>query len=393
MAEFVMPSLGADMEAGTLVEWVKQPGDTVQRGDIIAVVETQKGAIEVEVFQDGTLEKILVQEGTEVPVGTPLAVIDGKGAGEAEAATAEAAAPAPVRPERPAVRPAPPREGRRASPAARRLAAEHAINLAEIETGSGPGGAVISDDVLRAARTEKPAAREKEKPADKRKRGLDLAEMRKAIAAAMAKSEPEIPHYYLAHEIELTRANDFLERTNAERAPTDRLLMAVLLLKATALALKKHTQFNGFFEDGEFRASEAIHLGTAVAIRGGGLIAPAIHGADAKSLDDLMTALRDLVARVRAGRLRNSEMTDATVTVSSLGERGVEALYGVIYPPQVALVEFGTPSRRPRVADDGLAARWCTTATLSADHRVSDGHRGALFLAEIDRLLQEPEAL
>ncbi|RDD61034.1 dihydrolipoamide acetyltransferase family protein [Ferruginivarius sediminum] len=404
MGEFVMPSLGADMDAGTLVEWLKQPGETVHHGDVIAVVETQKGAIEVEVFQDGEIRKLLVEEGTKVPVGTPLAVIGGEGEEPTAAveAPAEAAAPAPApaeaatapaeaapAPSEPAVQPPPPPpSGRsRASPAARRLAAERGVDL-ETLSGSGPDRAVVARDVETAM-----AEAKAETPAHPARPRLDLAEMRKAIAAAMAKAKREIPHYYLSHEVDIEAAQAFLDKENAERAPDKRLLLSVLLLKATALALKKHTQFNGFYTDGEFRKSERIHVGAAVAIRGGGLVAPAIHDLDQASLDTIMDRLRDLVARVRTGTLRSSELSDPTVTVSSLGERGVDALYGVIYPPQVALVGFGTPNVRPRVVEGRIEPRRALTASLAADHRVSDGHRGALFLAEIDRLLQEPETL
>ncbi|MEQ8968744.1 MAG: 2-oxo acid dehydrogenase subunit E2, partial [Azospirillaceae bacterium] len=232
-----------------------------------------------------------------------------------------------------------------------------------------------------------------------RGRGLDMAEMRKAIAAAMAKSKREIPHYYLATEIDLSAADAHLAALNAEREPADRLLPGVLTMKATAQALKRMPQFNGFHGPDGFTPSDRVHMGTAVAIRGGGLIAPAIHDADTLSLDALMAALKDLVARVRSGGLRSSELSDPTVTVTALGERGVETVYGVIYPPQVALIGFGKPVRKvvPVTGPDGrgeaVAIRPRLTATLAADHRVSDGRAGGLFLAEIDKLLQSPEAL
>jgi pyruvate dehydrogenase E2 component (dihydrolipoamide acetyltransferase) len=149
----------------------------------------------------------------------------------------------------------------------------------------------------------------------------------------------------------------------------------------------------GRFEGDDYAPAGAIHCGMAVAMRGGGLIAPAILDADAMGLDALMAAMRDLVARTRTGRLRNSEVTQGTITISSLGENGVDALSGIIYPPQVALVGFGSPRPVPMVRDGAVAARLAVTASLAADHRVSDGRRGALFIAEIDRLLQEPENL
>ena len=169
--------------------------------------------------------------------------------------------------------------------------------------------------------------------------------------------------------------------------------MAALAIKSVALAARRFPAFNGFYQHGRYEPSAAVHTGVAIAIRGGGLAAPALRDADRLSLDELMSRLRDLVQRTRAGRLRSSEIADPTITVSSLGERGVEALYGIIYPPQVALVGFGKAVRRPWVVDGAIVPRSIVTITLSADHRVSDGHAGALFLAEIGRLLQEPDKL
>ena len=405
MADFRMPSLGADMEAGTLVEWTVKPGDRVARGDVVAVVETQKGAIEIEIFDEGVVDEILVGLGTKVPVGTPLARI--RGAGEpapiapspaVAPITAPPAAATPPQPAAPPARPAPaaapgatpaaaPVPGRvRASPAARRLAASRGIDLATL-AGSGPDGAVIRADVARTG-ARAPAA-----PAPKRAGGLDLDAMRVAIASAMARSKREIPHYYLTHEIDLSAAEGWLSRTNAERPPERRLLMGALTLKAVALACKRYPAFNGFHVDGRFAPATAVHPGVAIAIRGGGLVAPAIHDADTLPLDELMKQLRDLIGRVRAGTIRSSEMTDPTITVSSLGDRGVDALWGVIYPPQVAIVGFGKAARRPWVVDDAIAIRSVMVTTLAADHRVSDGHAGALFLAEIGKFLQEPDTL
>jgi pyruvate dehydrogenase E2 component (dihydrolipoamide acetyltransferase) len=226
----------------------------------------------------------------------------------------------------------------------------------------------------------------------KSKPGLDMTEMRRAIAAAMSRSKREIPHYYLSHEIDLQTAQDWLTATNAARPPDRRLLMGAMLTRATVRALAKVPELNGRFEAEPYAASASVHCGLAVALHGGGLIAPAILDAEVMDLDAIMEAMRDMIARTRTGRLRNSEITKGTITVSSLGENGVDALIGVIYPPQVALVGFGTPRLRPIVHDGTIQPRLAVTATLAADHRVSDGRRGAAFLAEIDRLLQEPEA-
>ncbi|MGB8365074.1 MAG: dihydrolipoamide acetyltransferase family protein [Rhizomicrobium sp.] len=375
-----MPSLGADMEAGTLVEWLKHPGERVKRGDIVAIVETDKGAIEVEIFVDGTMGKPLVTLGTKVPVGTPLAEIEGI-AEEARPVKPRQAAPAvPPAAAQPKAAPPPTEAGIRASPAARTLAAERGVALASLK-GSGPDGAIVLHDVEQAIGA----------PAH---RGLDLAKMRQAIAAAMARSKREIPHYYLATEIDMSRALAWLAEKNAARVPEERLLPAVVTLKAVAAAAKKYPAFNGTFDPATgFQPGAQIHLGVAIAIRGGGLAAPAIHDCDKLTPDQLMDKLRDLGARAREGRLRSSEMSDGTLTVSSLGERGVESLYGVIYPPQVAIVGLGRVMRKPAVVGDHVVPRDMMVATLSADHRVSDGHAGGRFLRTIDALLQEPSKL
>ena len=379
-----MPSLGADMEDGTLVEWLVKPGAAVRRGDIVAVVETQKGAIEIEIFEDGVVDRLLVEPGVTVPVGTPLASL--LSAGEVATPASPALAPAAAqKAPPPAVQPptiprAPFATGARASPAARRLAAERGVDLKTLN-GTGPGGAVQLADVEAAAGAAPRAA------------GFDFAQMRSAIAAAMSRAKREIPHYYLAETTDVGAAVAWTARVNAERAPDARVLLGVLFVKATALAARAHPEFNGRYENGAFRPSPAVHAGVAIAIRGGGLVAPAIHEAADLDLDTLMTRLRDLTARVRAGRFRSSEIADPTITVSSLGDRGVEALFGVIYPPQVAIVGFGKVVERPWVVDGAVVARPVITLTLAADHRASDGHRGALFLADIARRLQAPEAL
>ena len=216
--------------------------------------------------------------------------------------------------------------------------------------------------------------------------------MRHAIGTLMARSKREIPHYYLSTTIDLSAPVGWLADANAARPVTERLLPAALLLKATALAVHDVPAMNGFWDDG-FRPSTAVHLGVAISLRGGGLVAPAIHDADQLALASLMAALRDLVQRTRAGTLRNSEMSDPTITVSNLGDQGVEEVFGVIYPPQVALVGFGKILQRPWAADGMLGVRPTVRATLAGDHRVSDGRDGARFLAAVDRLLQNPEAL
>jgi pyruvate dehydrogenase E2 component (dihydrolipoamide acetyltransferase) len=406
MSEFRMPRLGADMEAGTVLEWHVKPGDHVRRGDLVVLIDTDKAAIEAEIFEDGIVDEILVAEGTKVPVGTPLARLRAAGAQPAApppehppAAEAPVAAP-PARTTPISVTSASAPSRVHASPLARRAAAELGVDLARVQ-GSGPDGAILHSDVEQAAaRAPGPVApapaapalapappRSAEGPVD---RG---AAMRRAIAAAMSRSKREIPHYYLSTSIDFSRAQRWLDAENAHRAVTERLLPAALLLKAVALALREVPELNGFFRDGAFAAGDGIHVGVVIALREGGLVAPALHHADRKPLPELMTALSDVVRRARSGGLRGSEVTDATITVTNLGDQGVESVFGVIHPPQVAIVGFGRVRERAWAENGLVGARPVVTASLAADHRVSDGHRGARFLGAIERLLQEPAGL
>lgn len=403
-----MPQLGADMAAATLTEWLRKPGDAVKHGDIVAVVETEKGAIEIEVFEDGVIDELLVDPGTKVPVGTLLATIDG----DHKEAVELSPAPLPSTPVKPAPKPAPrtalrpaevpekpsrPVAGRRVpadririSPAAARLAAEHSIDIRAL-AGTGPDGAIGLADIENAMRGTASAGRPG--GSEERSEETPAAAMRRAIAAAMSRSKREIPHYYLSTPIDMTRALDWLEEGNRNRPVTDRLIFGVVLIKAVARALEEFPELNGFWNEDEFRPASDIHVGWAIALRGGGLVSPALHNANRMEIDPLMSALRDLVKRARAFRLRGSELSDPTITVTNLGDQGVETVFGVIYPPQVALVGFGRIVERPWVVDGAVQPRRIIQASLAADHRVSDGHRGGLFLSKIDRLLQEPETL
>ncbi len=449
MAEFQMPSLGADMEEGTVLEWLVKPGDIVHKGDIVAVVDTAKAAVEVETFTEGTIDKLLVDVGTRVPVGTPLALI---GAGQGAAAAPAEAPPAATSP---AATPPAARPHEAATPLVKKVARELGIDLAEV-AGTGPHGRITREDVQRAAappaeppraealpviRVQPPsapstrvhatprarhlaeelgvdlealaatlpademvrapdvrraaAAVQPEAPAAVERPGRAAAQdaMRQAIARLMARSKREIPHYYLTETVDLSRALAWMRDRNRVLPVTGRLLPAALLLKATAVAARKHRELNGFWVDDAFAAGSGVHLGVAVSLRGGGLVAPALHDADTLDLGELMARMRDLVSRARAGRLRGSEMSDPTLTVTNLGDQGVESVLGVIYPPQVALVGFGKVVERPWASDGMLGVRPVTTLTLAADHRATDGFTGARFLTTIDELLQRPEEL
>ncbi|MCO5185093.1 MAG: 2-oxo acid dehydrogenase subunit E2 [Anaerolineae bacterium] len=433
MGNFVMPSLGADMEVGTLASWLVKVGDEVKRGAVIAEVETAKGLIEIEVFEDGVITDILVETDVEVPVGTVLAEIRPIG----EPVAVEEVKPVPVSAEeahpmdhRPlikrtngtaAVKRTNGRKSRKrikASPVAQRLARELGIDLANV-VGTGPNGVINKEDVEQAAQVkqppvieappppQKPAVEKREflvqktdkadkvavKAAEKAKAEKAALSMRQAIAAAMARSNRDIPHYYLETDIDMSAIQAWLAAENLKRSLRERLLPVVPLIKATALALAKVPVLNGFWLEDELQAQEAINIGFAIALRTGGLVTPALFNVDCKSVDEIMADLSDLIRRTRAGRLRSSELTDATVTLTSLGDMGVRKVYGVIYPPQVALVGFGKVMDRPWAVNGLLGVRPIMTATIAGDHRATDGRVGAQFLDELDKLLQAPEAL
>jgi pyruvate dehydrogenase E2 component (dihydrolipoamide acetyltransferase) len=394
MSEFRMPILGAEMESGRLVEWRVRPGDRVKRGDIVAVVDTDKAAIEVEIWEDGVVEELLVHPDETVAVGTVLARIRSAGAAAlptAPAPTVSAPAAAPGAAGGPAavsprVAPPPAERNLRATPAARRLAADHGIALDGV-TGSGPGGAITIADVEHAIAAGERGARAEPATTDRR------AAMRRAIAGAMARSKREIPHYYLERTVDMEAALGFLAAKNSERPVTDRLLVFVLEIKAVALALSEAPELNGHWLEDEFRASATVHAGVAIALRPAGLVAPALHAVETKSLDTLMREFTDLTQRARSGTLRSSELGEATITANGLGDRGADVVHGIIYPPQVALVGFGRVHEAVGCAGGTIAARRVCRVSVAADHRASDGHRGSVFLEALDRRLQRPEAL
>ncbi len=434
MSELHMPFLGEDMQTGTLLEWRIQPGDSIRRGDIVALVDTEKAEIEIESFESGVVEKLVLSPGEAVPVGAVIALLraaeggaavsvppasapQATGAAETDAvpapraraaepaaqavspgpaiaaiaSVAPAAGAAPVTPPPPLAPAAPLDSDRvRATPLARRRAAELGVDLGSV-TGSGPGGAVTQADLAGAsARAGAPQPAAAAVSASAPERVDRSAGMRRAIAAAMQRSKREIPHYYLETEIELGAALAWLEARNRERPVALRVLPAAWLLHATARALQEHPELNGFWQQGAFRPGEAVHLGVAIFLRGGGLVAPALRNAERATLDELMAALRDLVNRARQGSLRSSELGSATATVTNLGDQGVEKVFGVIHPPQVALIGFGRIAERPVALGGLLGVRPVVSATLAADHRASDGQRGARFLARLRELASTP---
>ncbi|TVR86525.1 MAG: 2-oxo acid dehydrogenase subunit E2 [Saprospirales bacterium] len=400
MIEFKMPNLGADMEDGTLVEWRMKPGDTVKRGDIIADVETQKGLIEIEVFDEGVIEKFMIKEGDKVPVGTVLALIQPIEDKRSELKKDPVSKPVDVKVHpieedlkgKPSDETTTP-ERVKISPLARKIAETNKIDLSRIK-GTGQDGAITRQDVESAIErvkktTDQPELPEEQRDKEKTPQGETI---RSAIAAAMSKSNREIPHYYLSKKINMQHALDWMGAINKERPPQKRLLLAALLIKAIAHSLQKVPELNATWENG-LRLKSYINIGFVIALRGGGILIPAIQRADEKSVDEIMEALNDIIPRAKAMKLRSSELSESTITVTSLGEGGADEVFGMIYPPQVAIIGFGSIVEQPFAENGMMGIRPVISATLAGDHRATDGLSGSLFLTALSKCLQKPEEL
>lgn len=402
---YVLPSLGADMDEASLLEWKIKPGDRVKRGQVVAVLETVKAAIDAEIWVDGVIEELLVQpdKDRKIKVGAPLARL------KTDFAVVDPTPPTPlpanvergekvkrppaagINPTPPSGHPSPIRGGAGGgvlsrpliSPAARRRMQELGMSESDLAPLDRPYGIADIEAIAAAQASSGPTT------------------MRGQIAKAMSRSKREIPHYYLATDIDLTNALKWLRAENEKRSMDDRMLPAVLLIRAVALAVARYPNMNGFYVNNTFKPSEAIHVAMAFALREGGLIAPAIHNTDKIGLSDLMKKLADLGERTRTGGLKAAELADPTITITSLGDLGVEEIFPIITPPQVAMIGFGMLSHKPWAVEDpstGLRAgkvevREVIRATLAADHRVSDGRDGAMFLSEIKDLLEQVEEL
>jgi pyruvate dehydrogenase E2 component (dihydrolipoamide acetyltransferase) len=408
--DYELPSLGADMDAGRVVEWIVSVGDVVHRGDVVARVETEKSDIDIEIWRDGVVETMLVEIGAEIAVGTPILrlalderAVDVDQLEESEQLERAGAVGGVRTPPWPSVdmeRHATPERrttaGRPvvlASPLARRLAVRHGVALADV-AGTGPRGAVVSADIQRCLEPtdDVPRITASPRPDDSSRSGT-VDPMRRLIAERMAQSNRDIPHYYLQRDIDVTALTNWLQRENSTRDVSGRLLPAAALVRAVALAVRRHPELNGYWKHDRFEAGESINVAMAISLRRGGLVTPSVNDADTCSLDDTMARLKELVAASRTGSLRSSWMTGATITVTNLGDHGADLVHGVISPPQVALVGFGRPVERPWVVDGQLAIRTVMTATLAADHRATDGVTGSRFLTTLSELLEDPEEL
>ncbi|MBI5947199.1 MAG: 2-oxo acid dehydrogenase subunit E2 [Chloroflexi bacterium] len=415
-----MPQMGADMTEGTLVRWMKQVGDQVTRGDIIAEIETDKATVELEAFDSGVLRKHVVAEGETVPVGEVIAILGD--ASEAvpdvdrmpPAVTPARRVPEPVptangtepprQPAAAAVTP-PANAGRlRISPVARRVAHEAGIDVTAL-VGSGPDGRILRRDVEAAAKgaasepaavapaaaAPAPAVR-RAAPAAAAATTEGLSKIRQATARRMTLSKQTQPHYYLTLDVDMTAAMEFRRALNASASEAQHVSVNDMVVKACALALQRHPKFNAEFSDQGLRLHEAINIDIGIALDEG-LIAPALLDLAHKTLGTIAVESKDLVERAKHGRLRADEYSAGTFTITNLGAYGVESLIGIINPPQAAILGVGTVMAKPVVVGGEIAIRQVMKVALSADHRVSDGAEGARFIKEIQGLLENPVSL
>ena len=398
----VMPQMGYDMREGTVVRWHKQEGDTVDRGEVIADIETDKATVEFEAYTGGVLGRIVAEAGIAVPVGQLIAIITEPGeavpeaAAPAPSAAPVAAPPAPEPTPAPAPSSAPSADGGvRASPIARRLARERGIDLALV-TGSGPNGRITERDVENfqapAAVPEPapaPSLQPAPAPADSR---IELSRMRQTIARVTSDSKSTAPHFYVTAEIDMGQAMSMRRDVNDASDPENRVSVNDLMVKACALALTTHPKFNSFFRGDHLEVHGAMNIGIAIALESG-LILPGVSNCESKSLLQIAAGTKDLIARANGGTLRNEEYSSTTFSISNMGMFDVESFTAIIYPPHAAILAVGSVKQQPVVRDGELAVGQMMKATLSTDHRVADGAEAAQFLMEIKRVLENPVSL
>ena len=444
----VMPQMGYDMHEGKVVRWLKKEGEEVIRGEVIAEIETDKATVDYEAYTGGVMAKIVAEVGATIPVGQLIAVITAPGEAIPEdiltdaavAASADSPAPATVEAPAPAADAAADDGEVRASPLARRLANERGIDLSTLN-GTGPGGRITEADIpeqgapaaavngyVKASPLAKRLARERgidlatltgtgpggritevdvpehappapapvsnggAAPAALTSESVELSRMRQAIARVTVDSKREAPHFYVAVDIDMTKAMSFRRDLNDELDTEKRVSVNDFIVKASAIAIGRHPKFNSFFRDDHLQMNASINVGIAIALESG-LIVPGINACESKTLVEIAVASRDLVARANSGTLRNDEYSGTTFSVSNLGMFDIESFTAIIFPPHAAVLAVGTVKEQPVVRDGELAVAQIMKTTLSTDHRVADGAEAAQFLVEIKKLLENPISL
>jgi pyruvate dehydrogenase E2 component (dihydrolipoamide acetyltransferase) len=421
MAEIVrMLALSPTMEEGHLVSWAKSEGDAVDEGDIIAEVETDKAAMDMESFFEGTLLKILAPAGSSLKVGTAMAIIGEPGedisallgdsalpaaeapAPVAAAAPAPAATPAPATVATPAPAPvatptaAPAAAGadrQFSSPVARKIAAEHGVDIAAV-AGSGPAGRVVKRDVEAAVAAVTTAAAATPAVAEGGER-INLTPMRKAIARRMTESWTTAPLFALQMEIDMGPAMTLRKQLNTSLAAADaglKISVNDMIIKACGLALREVPAMNVGWGGDHIVQFDGVHIGVAVAIDGG-LITPVVRDADTLTLGAITRNVRDLAGRARKKKLKPHEYTGSTFSISNLGMYGISRFQAVLNPPEAGILAVGAVQQRPVVQDGAIAVGMRMDVTLSVDHRSSDGAVGSVFLQALKRLLENPVLL
>jgi pyruvate dehydrogenase E2 component (dihydrolipoamide acetyltransferase) len=414
--QVIMPKLSDAMTEGRLLKWLKQEGDRVQGGDVLASIETDKAEIELESFGSGVLRKVLIAEGDMVPVGQLIAVvaepdedISSLIAGAAPSvptapkaeskvaapppAPAPAAAPTKAEPKpAPAPTAAPESGWIPASPIARRLARESGLDLAKI-AGSGPGGRILERDVEAHLATQAQHLGGADVPAGAREfEDKDLSTIRKTIAGRMLQSKAPIPHFTVTVEADMGAAQELRTSLNAVDPSAEKLSVNHILIKAVALALKRHPAINAAYHDGKVRLFNRSHIGVAVALEDG-LIVPVIRECDRKSLGEIAREAKGLIERARTKKLRPEEYSGGTFAISNLGMYDVVEFTAVIDPAHGAILAVGAIEEKPVVVNGQIAIRHRMRLTGSFDHRIIDGAMGAKFLQEVKRILENPVQL
>lgn len=396
MAEVVMPRLSDSMEEGTILQWLKQPGDAVAVGDELVEIETDKANMAYEADVAGTLSEILVQEGETVAIGTPIAVVGDSGGGTERSAAGPVARETVQAPETAGGNGRP-----KASPVARRMAKEQGLDLGKLR-GSGPGGRIVKADVERAEPDAAPAAAPASSPAavsegPETAKGQtmyeDLSKLQSTISRRMAESKATAPHFYLEAEVDMSRLVAARGQIKAGAKEGDVVpSFNDMVVKACALALREHPRANGAYRDGRFELYSRVNVGIAVSARDA-LVVPTVFDADQKNLRQIATDSRALAQRVRDGQITPPELSGATFTVSNLGMFGIDSFAAVINPPQAAILAVGAITERPIVRDGSIGTAHLMRVNLACDHRILYGAPAAEFLARVRSLLEEPLSL
>ncbi|WP_174376543.1 dihydrolipoamide acetyltransferase family protein [Nocardia cerradoensis] len=407
MSDITMPRLSDTMEDGVVASWLKQVGDTVTRGEVLAEIETDKALMELEAYDDGILERIIAAPGTRVPIGEPIAIL-GDGSGTAAAPTlsstvqqAETASAQPhtEQPQEPAPQSAADAVRHKSSPLARKIAQELGVEITTV-TGTGPGGRITRLDVENAHATRTPdtaqttAAPEHTEPATPATGDYDeipLTGIQRVSATRLTESKQQAPHIYLTSAIDVTELLAFRTRINETLADTGAGKVSVndLLVKAVATTLRANPAVNVSFAGDTLRRHHGIHLGVAVATPAG-LLVPVIRDADRKTVSAIAAETRDKAERARDRKLRAEEMTGGTFTLSNLGMYGIEHFTAVINPPEAAILAIGAATDELRLDGDEVVSRKVLHVTMSADHRAIDGAVAAQFLAQLRELVEHP---